>query len=114
MGFAMVASEIERFVADLRSSEVLRSEAENAQVGGSHKTPLERAVAFAALKGYSFTTAEVRNHARARARINGKEFTDRELDTLLDGSCLVFFLTGGTCLSCYSVFSSCLLAVLRS
>jgi Nif11 domain len=81
----MSMAEIERFSADLKSNEALRAEAEKAQAGKSHATPMGRAVAFAASKGYSFTVDEAKAHAKARAKAGGKELTDAELDGVAGG-----------------------------
>jgi predicted ribosomally synthesized peptide with nif11-like leader len=69
----MSIAEIERFAADLRSNDALRAEADKAQA----KTPV---VAFAASKGYAFTTDDVKQHIRATAKAAGRELTDAELD----------------------------------
>ena len=110
----MTISEIERFTADMKTNEVLRLAAEKALAEASHETPLACAVTFAARKGYAFTVDEVKKHVTGKSKGLGKALTDAELDNVLVGSCLVFFLSGGTCLPCYSVFSNCLLAVPRA
>ena len=51
----MSIAEIERFAADLKSNAALKAEAEKAQADKSHANPMDRAVAFAASKGYAFT-----------------------------------------------------------
>jgi len=78
--------EIERFAADLTSNEVLRAEAAKAQADKSHATPLARAAAFAASKGYAFTADEAKEHAKASAKAAGRELTDAELDGLAGGN----------------------------
>jgi aryl-alcohol dehydrogenase-like predicted oxidoreductase len=79
-------SEIERFAADLKSNAALRAEAEKAQADKSHATPLQRAAAFATSKGYAFTTAELKEHAKATAKAAGKQLTDAELDGVAGGN----------------------------
>jgi hypothetical protein len=107
----MSQSEIKRFTVRLKSDKALRTEAEKAQAGKSRETRLARAVAFAASKGYAFTINEAKQHAQARAKVNGKEFTDAELDDVSEGSCLAFFFSGGSCLTCYDApENSCLVA----
>ena len=81
----MSIAEIERFAADLKSNEALRTEAEKAQADKSHATPTDRMVAFAATKGYAFTVDELKEHAKARAKAAGKELTDAELDGVAGG-----------------------------
>ena len=81
----MSIAEIERFAADLQSNEALRGEAEKAQADKSHDTPLARAVAFGASKGYAFTADEAKAHATAKAKAAGKVLTDAELDGVAGG-----------------------------
>ena len=81
----MSIAEIERFAADLQSNEDLRGEAEKAQADKSHDTPLARAVAFGASKGYAFTADEAKAHATAKAKADGKVPTDAELDGVAGG-----------------------------
>ena len=81
----MSIAEIERFAADLKSNAALRAEAEKAQADKSHATPLARAVAFAASKGYAFTADEAKEHAKAKAKADGKVLTDAELDGVAGG-----------------------------
>jgi hypothetical protein len=69
----MSQSEIERFAADLKSNAALRAGAEKAQAEKSAATPLHRAVAFAASKGYAFTADEAKEHIKAKAKAAGKE-----------------------------------------
>ena len=86
----MSIAEIERFAADLKSNAALKAEAEKTQADKSHATPLDRAVAFAATKGYAFTADEMKAHAQAKAKASGKELTDAELDGVAGGSwCLI-------------------------
>jgi hypothetical protein len=86
----MSLSEIERFAADLKSNTALRAEAEKAQADQSHATPMIRAVAFAASKGYGFTADEAKQHAKARAAAAGKQLTDAELDGVVGaGNCII-------------------------
>ena len=81
----MSLSEIERFAADLKSSEALRAEAAKAQAEKSHDTPFARAAAFAASKGYAFTADEAKEHVKARAKAAGRELTDAKLDAVAGG-----------------------------
>jgi hypothetical protein len=81
----MSLSEIERFAADLKSNDVLRAEAGKAEADKSHATPLDRAVAFAASKGYAFTADEMKERVKARAKADGKALTDAELDGVAAG-----------------------------
>ena len=81
----MSIAEIERFAADLQSNEALRGEAQKAQADKSHDTPLARAVAFGASKGYAFTADEAKAHATAKAKADGKVLTDAELDGVAGG-----------------------------
>jgi aryl-alcohol dehydrogenase-like predicted oxidoreductase len=83
----MSQSEIERFAADLKSNAALRAEAEKAQADKSHATPIDRAVAFAAGKGYAFTVDEAKEQVKANAKAAGKNLTDAELDGIAGGSC---------------------------
>jgi hypothetical protein len=82
----MSLSEIERFTADLKSNAALRAEAERARANNSAGTPLQRAVAFAASKGYAFTADELKEHAKANANAAGKQLTDAELDGVTAGA----------------------------
>ncbi len=82
----MSIAEIERFAADLKSNEALRAEAEKAEADKSHATPLDRAVAFAASKGYAFTADHAKDHIRATAKAAGKELSDAELDKVAGGA----------------------------
>jgi hypothetical protein len=84
----MSLSEIERFAADLKSNAALRAEAETAQADPSDATPLQRAAAFAASKGYAFTADEVKEHVKANAKVAGKQLTDAELDGVAGGACI--------------------------
>ena len=83
----MSIAEIERFAADLKSNEALRAEAGKAQADKSHATPIDRAVAFAAGKGYAFTVDEAKEQVKANAKAAGKDLTDAELDGIAGGSC---------------------------
>ena len=100
----MSIAEIERFAADLQSNEDLRGEAEKAQADKSHDTPLARAVAFGASKGYAFTADEAKAHATAKAKADGKVLTDAELDGVAGGSCDGCFspVQSGSKTDCYS------------
>jgi hypothetical protein len=89
----MSIAEIERFAADIKSDAALRAAAEETQRDKSHATPLERSMAFAASKGYSFTIEEARQHAKDRAAAKGKVLSDAELDGVAGGSsCVLGFL----------------------
>jgi acetamidase/formamidase len=81
----MSVSEIQRFVADLSSSAALRAEAERLQAQNAQATPMERAVAFAAAKGYGFTADELKEHAKAKADADGKVLADSDLDGVAGG-----------------------------
>ena len=81
----MSLSEVERFAADLKSSEALRAEAERHCAGKHDETPVARAVAFAASKGYAFTAYHARAHIKANARAAGRELTDADLDSIAGG-----------------------------
>ena len=81
----MSIAEIERFAADLKSNEALRGEAAKAPADQSQATPVARAVAFAASKGYAFTVDEAKEHIKAKAKTAGKELTDAELDGVAGG-----------------------------
>src|SRR6266481_1755235 len=81
----MSQSEIERFAADLKSNPALRAEADKAQADKSHATPIDRAVAFAAAKGYAFTAEQATEHVKARRKAAGKKLTDAELDGVAGG-----------------------------
>lgn len=61
----MSLSEIRRFAADLKDNAALRAEAKKAQADKSHSTPLDRAVSFAASKGYVFTSDQLKEPAKA-------------------------------------------------
>ena len=81
----MSIAEIERFAADLKSNAALMDEAEKAAAETSKAMPLDRAVAFAANKGYAFTAEEAKERARAKAKVDGKVLTDAELDDVAGG-----------------------------
>jgi predicted ribosomally synthesized peptide with nif11-like leader len=81
----MSLSEIERFAADLKSNAALRAKAEKAQADTSHVTPLQRAAAFAASKGYAFTADELKEHAKGKPKAAGKQLTDAELNGVAGG-----------------------------
>jgi hypothetical protein len=89
----MSIAEIERFAADLKSKPALRAEADKAQADKSHATPIDRAVAFAATKGYAFTAEQAKEHVKAKvkakAKAAGKELTDAELDGVVGGLTLM-------------------------
>jgi hypothetical protein len=81
----MSFAEIERFAADMQSNEALRAEAKKVQAERPHATPMDRAVAFAATKGYAFTADEIKEYARSSAKAAGKPLTDAELDGIAAG-----------------------------
>ena len=81
----MSIAEIERFAADLKSNAALRAEAEKAQADKSHATPIDRAVAFAATKGYAFTADRGEGACQGEGQAAGKELTDAELDGVAGG-----------------------------
>jgi hypothetical protein len=91
----MSIAELERFATDLQSNAALRAEAEKSQGESSHATPLQRSVAFAASRGYSFTIEEASQHVKARAAAAGKVISDAELDGVLGAGswpCFVGFM----------------------
>ena len=81
----MSLSEVERFAADLKSSEALRGEAEKHAAAKHNGTPVARAVAFAASKGYAFTADHARAHIKANARAAGRQLTDAQLNGIAGG-----------------------------
>src|SRR5258708_32627341 len=83
----MSIAEIERFAADLKSNEALRAEAEKAQADKSHATPIDRAVAFAAGKGYAFTAEEAKEEVKAKAKAAWKDPTHAALHRTAGGCC---------------------------
>jgi aryl-alcohol dehydrogenase-like predicted oxidoreductase len=87
-------SEIERFAADLKSNAALRAEAEKAQADTSGTTPLQRTSAWAASKGYAFTADEAKEHIKAKAKAEGKQLTDAELDGVAGGAAFAMPMFG--------------------
>ena len=81
----MCIAEVERFAADLQSNATLRAEAEKAQAEKSHANGIDRALVFAASKGYAFTAEEMKKHAKGRATAAGRELTDADLDGIAGG-----------------------------
>jgi predicted ribosomally synthesized peptide with nif11-like leader len=77
----MSTIEIQRFAADVKSNGALRAEAEKAYALHSQASPVDGLAAFAAAKGYGFTTDELKAHARG----DGKAVTDAELDGVAGG-----------------------------
>jgi predicted ribosomally synthesized peptide with nif11-like leader len=77
----MSIAEIERFAADMKSSDALRAEAEKAWSGMPDATPIDRALTFATSKGYAFTADEMKEKAKA----GSKELSDAELDNVAGG-----------------------------
>ena len=74
-------SEIERFAADLNADWSLRDDAEKYEASANQsKTPLARAAAFAATKGYGFTLDEAKTFAKAKAEELGLSVTDADLE----------------------------------
>jgi predicted ribosomally synthesized peptide with nif11-like leader len=80
----MSIAEIERFAADLTSSEALRGEAAKVLPETSRATPMDRVVdrviAFATSKGYTFTADDLKLYAKAR------KLADAELDGVAGGA----------------------------
>ncbi len=77
----MSLSEVERFAAALNADSALRADAEKYEANASRdKTPLARAAAFAARKGYSFTIDEAKEFAKTRGEALGLPVTDADLD----------------------------------
>lgn len=74
----MSISEIQRFAADVNSNAALRAEAEKAY---AQAAPVDGMVAFAAAKGYGFTSNELQSHAKS----GGKAVSDAELDGVSGG-----------------------------
>ena len=87
----MSIAEAERLAVDLKSNEALRAEAAKAQAATSPATWLDRAVAFAASKGYVFTADEAKEHLKAQAEAAGKVMTDAELDGVAGGGTAAAF-----------------------
>lgn len=77
----MSIAEIERFIADLRSNESLRAEAEAEKGTGAALASL---VAFAGSKGYAFTADEAKEHAKATATAS-RPLADAELGGVVGG-----------------------------
>jgi hypothetical protein len=89
----MSLAEIERFATDLKSNAALRAAAELSQSDKSHATAVERSMAFAESKGYSFTIEEAWQFAKEKAASKGKVLTDAELDGVAGGSsCFLGFI----------------------
>ena len=93
----MSIAEIERFAADLESSEAMRAAAEKAKAQSSKATPMDRLAAFAAAKGYAFTASELKQQVIARAKSSGKELSEADLERIAGGghSEFVDLLSGG-------------------
>ncbi|MRH79010.1 Nif11-like leader peptide family natural product precursor [Spiribacter sp. C176] len=72
----MSAAEIERFVSDLASNELLREKAVNASEG------VESLVAIAQEHGYDITVDEAQQYVQANAQ---GELSDDQLDTVAGG-----------------------------
>lgn len=65
--------EVERFANDMKSKAALREEAKQSGV-----TSLEQAVAFAAIRGYSFTLEHAESHILAHAESVGRRLSDSQ------------------------------------
>ena len=77
----MSRSEIERFVADLKSNPDLRAE-----VATGKPDTAQTIVSFAVSKGYDFTVEEAAAFAAgAKAKPGEKRLTDAELDGVVGG-----------------------------
>ncbi|MBT3399483.1 MAG: Nif11-like leader peptide family natural product precursor [Rhodospirillaceae bacterium] len=72
----MSQAEIERFVADLKSNEALRSEL------SGHASGIGSAVSFAKDKGYDITSDEAGSYISAQA---GRDLSDSDLDAVAGG-----------------------------
>lgn len=86
----MSAAEIERFVSDLASDELLREKAVNASEG------VASLVAIAQEHGYDITVDEAHQYVQANAQ---GELSDAQLDTVAGGkggADVLVFMTGGT------------------
>ena len=93
----MSMAEIERFAADLKSNEGMRAAADKAKAEPSQATPMDRLAAFAAVNGYMFTAAELKQQVIARAQSSGKELSEADLERIAGGghSEFVDLLSGG-------------------
>lgn len=77
----MSQSEVKRFADDLNKDWALRADAEKYEANANQdKTPLARAVTFAAHKGYRFTLDEAKDYAKAKGAELGLSVTDENLD----------------------------------
>ncbi len=82
----MSQPEFERFIADLKSNDVLRGEAAELQPDKARGVSLETLVSFAAGKGYSFTAEEVAERVKAeKAKVHKERLSDKELDAVSGG-----------------------------
>jgi hypothetical protein len=80
-GIVMSISEVDRFADDLNANWAFRADAEKYEANANQdKTPLARAVAFAARKGYSFTIDEAKEYVKAKGEELGLSVTDADLD----------------------------------
>jgi hypothetical protein len=83
----MSQSEIDRFVADLKSNRDLRGEAAKLQPDKAQGVPLATLVSFAAGKGYGFTAEEVAERVRTgKAQADDKRLSDSELNGIVGGN----------------------------
>ena len=74
-------SEVERYAADLNKDWALRADAEKYDSSANrNKTPLERTVAFAALRGYRFTIEEAKEYALKKGEEIGVPVTENDLE----------------------------------
>ena len=77
----MSMSEVKRYADALNADWGLRGDAEKYEVSASRKkTLLERAVAFAAAKGYDFTLEEAKKFAKAKGVELNIRVTDADLE----------------------------------
>jgi hypothetical protein len=97
----MSLTELERFIANLKSDGGLRFDAERNHTRWDRHLPLERAaafVAFAASEGYAFTIDELKVYVkRKHAAATGRILTETELDAMagdyyfiFDSGCMIY------------------------
>jgi predicted ribosomally synthesized peptide with nif11-like leader len=79
---AMSKSEVERFIADMKTSAILQAAVKSKTVN------IQSLAAIASAHGYDFTGEDVLAHIKARK----PELTERELDAAVGG---VYFQFGG-------------------
>jgi len=76
----MSVSEVDRFVADVKSNPALVEEGKKAGV-----STFDHAVKFANSKGYGFTTEHAKEHVKAKVVAKGKELSDDDLNKVAGG-----------------------------